>query len=279
MFKKIFNLINKKKNIENTELEENFVGIDAREETTIKDNDKNNQEIENIDLVHEEIIEFDNKDVSIEKELEIFLKENEGYIKDIKIRREKSIRSIDIYNEEILEFKSYKECSKTLKIPLAYIKENLKYGHTDYLGDAINYLKQELGEYIEDESEYLNNTKSPIELFNMLNNKIFKCKISENKRDEILSSEKIEPVKMHYRFECIDTEYDDYFKKYGAIIKRGGNKKIELVNKKGEVVEIFKSLDSCSNHLSKNRNEIVDMLKCGNTKVGRYEIRYSLRSI
>ena len=94
----------------------------------------------------------------------------------------------------------------------------------------------------------MNNNKSPLELFNMLNNKIFKSKISENKRDEILSSEKIEPMKMHYRFECIDTEYDDYFKKYGAIIKRGGKKKIELVNKKGEVIEIFKSLDSCSDY-------------------------------
>ena len=147
------------------------------------------------------------------------------------------------------------------------------------MGVAINYLKQELGESVEDESEYLNNTKSPIELFNALNNKIFKSKISESKREEILSSEKIEPMKMHYKFECIDTEYDDYFKKYGAIIKRGGNKKIELVNQKGEVIEVFKSLDSCSNYLSKNRNEIIDMLKCGYTKVGRYEIRYSLRSI
>lgn len=270
MFKKIFNLINKKKHVKNTE-----VG----EENLIKDDNKNNQEIDSIETKIEEVTNFDNEEVSIEEELEMFLKENEEYIKDIKIRRGKSIRSVDIYSEEVLEFKTYKECSKTLKVPLSYIKENLKYGHTDYLGGAINYLKQQLGECIEDESEYLNNNKSPIELFNMLNNKIFKSKISENKRDEILSSEKIEPMKMHYRFECIDTEYDDYFKKYGAIIKRGGKKKIELVNKKGEVIEVFKSIDSCSDYLSKNRNEIVDMLKCGHTKVGRYEIRYSLRNI
>ena len=84
---------------------------------------------------------------------------------------------------------------------------------------------------------------------------------------------------MHYRFECIDEEYNDYFIKYKSIIKRGGKKKIELVDKNNEVIEIFKSLDECSKHLGKTKNEIVDMLKYKNTKVGRYEIRYSLRNI
>lgn len=270
MFRKVFNLINKKRHIKN---------IESSEEKLIKDDNENNQEIDSIEIKIDELNNFIGEEKSIEDELDKFLKENEEYIKDIKLRRENSIRSIDIYSEEVLEFKTYKECSKALKIPLSYIKENLKYGHTDYLGDAINYLKKQFGECIEDESAYLNSSKSPIELFNLLNNKIFESKISESKRDEILSSEKIEPMKMHYRFECIDKEYDDYFKKYGAIIKRGGKKKIELVNKKGEVIEIFNSIDSCSDYLGKNKNEIVDMLKCGYTKVGRYEIRYSLRKI
>ena len=112
-----------------------------------------------------------------------------------------------------------------------------------------------------------------------MNNKIFTSKISEDKIDEILGSDKIEPVKMHYRFECIDEEYDEYFKKYKSIIKRGGKKKIELVNKKGEVIEIFKSLDDCATYLGKEKEEIVNMLKYFNTKVGRNEIRYSLRNI
>ena len=103
--------------------------------------------------------------------------------------------------------------------------------------------------------------------------------MSDDKRDEILCNEKIEPIKMHYVFECIDEEYDDYFKKYKSIIKRGGKKKIELVDKKGEVIEIFKSLDECATFINKEKNEVVDMLKYKETKVGRNEIRYSLRNI
>ena len=103
--------------------------------------------------------------------------------------------------------------------------------------------------------------------------------MSEDKRNEILGNEKIEPVKMHYTFECIDEEYDDYFKKYKSIIKRGGKKKVELVDKKGEVIEIFKSLDECATFLNKEKSEIVDMLKYKDTKIGRNQIRYSLRNI
>ena len=84
---------------------------------------------------------------------------------------------------------------------------------------------------------------------------------------------------MHYKFEFMDYEYDDYFKKYGAIIKRGGNKKIELLNQKGEVIEVFKSISSCSEYLNKDKNEITEILKYGYSKVGRCEIRYSLRNI
>lgn len=201
---------------------------------------------------------------------------DEEYIKEVKINRGKSIKSIDVYTEEVRIFKTHIECSKELKLPLEYIKENLKYGYTDYFGKAINYLQKELN--IE-EGNYLYNNKSPIEIFNNLNNKIFTSKISEEKIDEILGSDKIEPIKMHYRFECIDEEYDDYFKKYKSIIKRGGKKKIELVNKNGEVIEIFKSLDDCARYLGKEKEEVVNMLKYFDTKVGRNEIRYSLRNI
>lgn len=201
---------------------------------------------------------------------------DEKYLKEVKINRGKSIKAIDVYTEEVKIFKTHIECSKELKLPLEYIKENLKYGYTDYFGKAINYLQKELNIQ---EDNYLHNNKSPIEIFNNLNNKIFTSKISEEKIDKILGSDKIEPIKMHYRFECIDEEYDEYFKKYKSIIKRGGKKKIELVNKNGEVIEIFKSLDDCARYLGKEKEEVVNMLKYFNTKVGRNEIRYSLRNI
>lgn len=206
-------------------------------------------------------------------------KEDEEYIKDIKIKRGKSIRAIDVYSEDVQNFKTHAECSKKLKIPMNYIKENLKYGYTDYLGQAINYLSEELKLDTDRDSSYLESNKTPMELFNSLNDKIFTTKMSEYKREEILCSEKIEPVKMHYKFECIDEEYDEYFKKYKSIIKRGGKKRVELVDKKGEVIERFKSLDDCANYLNKEKNEVVDMLKYKDTKIGRYEIRYSLRGL
>ncbi|MGL5328467.1 MAG: NUMOD1 domain-containing DNA-binding protein, partial [Peptostreptococcaceae bacterium] len=263
--------ISKKKNIGD---EKKYIEIDIEKEGKIEQA----KGIKKEDEVIEEVVK-NQSEIEEEKKLEEFLRDNNEYIKEIKIKRAKGIKSIDLYNEETLEFSSYKECSKKLKIPMSYIKENLKYGYTDYLGDAINYLKEELGEDIKEADEYLNSNKTPIELFNNLSDKIFRTKMSEEKRDEILSNEKIEPVKMHYKFECIDKEYDDYFKIYGAIIKRGGSKKIELLNTKGEVIEVFRSIDSCAQYLNKDKGEIVEKLKCGDSKVGRYEIRYSLRRI
>ena len=223
---------------------------------------------------------IDSYEINNDKDLKIIeelTKEDLEYIKEIKIKRGKSIRAIDVYTKEIKIFNTYKECSKKLKIPVEYIQENLKYGYTDYLGEAIKYLAKEL-----DEVEYLNyleNTKTPSQILTYLNSKIFTKKMCEEKRDEILCSEKLEPVKMYYTFECIDEEYDDYFRKYKSIIKRGGKKKIELIDKNGEAIEIFKSLDECATFLNKEKNKIVDMLKYKDTKVGRYEIRYSLRNI
>lgn len=255
---------------EELESDKLYEDILITEDILKEDIDEDNKDIETelIEYIDEKI-----KDKNITEED----KNDSEYIKEIKINRGKSIKAIDVYTEEVKIFKTHLECSKELKLPLEYIKENLKYGYTDYFGKAINYLQKELS--IEGEDNYLSNNKSPIEIFNNLNNKIFTSKISEAKIDEILGSDKIEPIKMHYRFECIDEEYDEYFKKYKSIIKRGGKKKIELVNKKGEVIEIFKSLDDCAIYLGKEKEEIVNMLKYFNTKVGRNEIRYSLRSI
>ncbi|WP_042275226.1 hypothetical protein [[Clostridium] dakarense] len=309
MLKKLFNIM--KKNVkeekkESEEIEFKTRRLEPKIENEVLDVETKNNEVEgeesncSLDISVDDV---NTKDVTVEAtvcldkvEKECDEKENEleentqyihvelseedrEYIKDIKIKRGKSIRAIDVYSEEVKEFKTHSECSKKLKIPMDYIKENLKYGYTDYLGQAINYLREELKLDTDGESSYLESSKTPMELFNGLNNKIFTTKMSEYKREEILCSEKIEPLKMHYKFECIDEEYDEYFTKYKSIIKRGGKKRVELVDKKGEVIERFKSLDDCANYLNKEKNEVVDMLKYKDTKVGRYEIRYSLRGL
>ena len=235
--------------------------------------------------IKENVINKDEKivdtldEISIEKEeLKLENEEKEINIIDAKIKRGRSIKAIDVYNNEEQIFDTHKQCSKVLKLPIEYIAENLRHGHTDYLGEAIKYLSKELrlSEYSND---YTNNNKSPLEIYNDLNNKIFTLNISESKRDDILSNNKIDPIKMHYKFECLDEEYDRYYIKYKSIIKRGGKKKIELLNSKGEVIEVFKSLDDCSKYLNKSKSEITSMLKYKENKVGRYEIRYSLRNI
>ncbi|MDC0804980.1 hypothetical protein POG14_22935 [Clostridium paraputrificum] len=222
------------------------------------------------------------KNVIEEKEVsECLTEEDLEYIKEIKIKRGKSIKAINLYTKEEWFFDTHIQCSKKLKVPLGYVRENLKYGYMDYFGDAINYLSEVLNidEYCKNEWSYLDNSKSPSEIFNILNNKIFSIRLSNEKRNEILTNDKIEALKMNYRFECIDEEYDEYFKKYKSIIKRGGKKKVELVNKKGDILEIFKSLEECAIYLQKEKNEVIQMLKYGDTKVGRNFIKYSLRSI
>lgn len=318
MLKKLFNIMKKNVKEEKEESKEIEFGTSKLEiesenevledkiilnnnEEEVKSNEvKGNESDCSLDIITDEsntkVVNFDTTVCSEKVEKECSEKENEleentqyiyvelseadkEYIKDIKIKRGKSIRAIDVYSEEIKEFKTHAECSKRLKIPMDYIKENLKYGYTDYLGQAINYLSEELKLDIDGESSYLESNKTPIELFNSLNNKIFTTKMSDSKREEILCSEKIDPVKMHYKFECIDEEYDEYFTKYKSIIKRGGKKRVELVDKKGEVIERFRSLDDCANYLNKEKNEVVDMLKYKDTKVGRHEIRYSLKGL
>ncbi|NJJ36377.1 hypothetical protein GSQ51_01995 [Clostridioides difficile] len=220
-------------------------------------------------------------DIEEKQTSEYLTEEDLEYIKEIKIKRGKSIKAINLYTKEENIFDTHIQCSKALKVPLGYIRENLKYGYMDYFGDAIKYLSKVLNieEYCKNEWSYLENSKSPSEIFNILNDKIFSTRLSDKKRNEILTNDKIEALKMNYKFECIDEEYDEYFKKYKSIIKRGGKKKIELVNKKGEVLEIFKSLEECSIYLQKEKNEVIQMLKYGDTKVGRNFIRYSLRNI
>ncbi|RDY24563.1 hypothetical protein CHF27_002670 [Romboutsia maritimum] len=288
MLKKLFKRIKRNPSLEKTKAQEEIAltdTLDLGEENDVIEeyNIENEEEVikkEVIEVVEKE--ELDKEEIIISDELELDqVIDDKEYINHVKIIREKSIKAIDVYTEEEQLFKTHKECSKKLKVPLGYIKENLKYRYTDYFGEAINFLSKELNlnDIEKNEFSYLDGNKTPSELFNMLNNKIFTANISEDKRDEILSNNKIEPIKMHYKFECIDEEYDVYFEKYKSIIRRGGKKKIELVNKKGEVIDVFKSLDDCAQYLHKEKNEVVEMLKLGEVKYGRNEIRYSLRNI
>ncbi|HBF0841600.1 TPA: hypothetical protein KON86_004396 [Clostridioides difficile] len=227
------------------------------------------------------LLKSDVEEKQISETSEYLTEEDLEYIKEIKIKRGKSIKAINLYTREENIFDTHIQCSKALRVPLGYIRENLKYGCMDYFGDAINYLSKvlKIEAYCKNEWSYLENSKSPSEIFSILNDKIFSTRLSDKKRNEILTNSKIEALKMNYRFECIDEEYDEYFKKYKSIIKRGGKKKVELVNKKGDVLEIFKSLEECAIYLQKEKNEVIQMLKYGDTKVGRNFIRYSLRSI
>ena len=290
MLKKFFNRFKKKSEESKIlEIKENVINkdeeiVDTLDEISIEKEDKlklENEEneiniIEKVDNL-EKIIK-NAPEAEAEAEAEELDDEDKRYIIDAKIKRGRSIKVIDVYNNEEQIFDTHKQCSKVLKLPIEYIAENLRHGHTDYLGEAIKYLSKELrlSEYSND---YTNNNKSPLEIYNDLNNKIFTLNISESKRDDILSNNKIDPIKMHYKFECLDEEYDRYYIKYKSIIKRGGKKKIELLNSKGEVIEVFKSLDDCSKYLNKSKSEITSMLKYKENKVGRYEIRYSLRNI
>ena len=290
MLKKFFNRFKKKSEESKVlEIKENVINkdekiVDTLDEISIEKEDKlklENEEkeiniIEKVDNLEQIINNVPEAEAEAEaKELD---DEDKRYIIDAKIKRGRSIKAIDVYNNEEQIFDTHKQCSKVLKLPIEYIAENLRHGHTDYLGEAIKYLSKELrlSEYSND---YTNNNKSPLEIYNDLNNKIFTLNISESKRDDILSNNKIDPIKMHYKFECLDEEYDRYYIKYKSIIKRGGKKKIELLNSKGEVIEVFKSLDDCSKYLNKSKSEITSMLKYKENKVGRYEIRYSLRNI
>ena len=289
MLKKFFNRFKKKSEESKVlEIKENVINKDEKivdtldeisikkEELKLENEEKEINIIERVDNL-EQIIN-NAPEAEAEAEAEELDDEDKRYIIDAKIKRGRSIKAIDVYNNEEQIFDTHKQCSKVLKLPIEYIAENLRHGHTDYLGEAIKYLSKELrlSEYSND---YTNNNKSPLEIYNDLNNKIFTLNISESKRDDILSNNKIDPIKMHYKFECLDEEYDRYYIKYKSIIKRGGKKKIELLNSKGEVIEVFKSLDDCSKYLNKSKSEITSMLKYKENKVGRYEIRYSLRNI
>ncbi|MFQ6870393.1 MAG: hypothetical protein ACLRSF_02780 [Romboutsia timonensis] len=291
MLKKFFNRFKKKSEESKVlEIKENVINKDEKivdtldeisikkEELKLENEEKEINIIERVDNLEQIINNAPEAEAEAEAEAEELDDEDKRYIIDAKIKRGRSIKAIDVYNNEEQIFDTHKQCSKVLKLPIEYIAENLRHGHTDYLGEAIKYLSKELrlSEYSND---YTNNNKSPLEIYNDLNNKIFTLNISESKRDDILSNNKIDPIKMHYKFECLDEEYDRYYIKYKSIIKRGGKKKIELLNSKGEVIEVFKSLDDCSKYLNKSKSEITSMLKYKENKVGRYEIRYSLRNI
>lgn len=307
MFKKLLNFIKvtkeEKTSTEEVEIkdkveEENTTDFDVQ---TIDENkdveiNLNSKELENniiedvIEMKNEKVedIQLDNqvvvkKQINCEDNINITKEENvtveipeeeKQYVKSIKIQREKRIKAIDVYTNDEIIFESYKECSKSLGVPMQYIKENLEYGYTDFFGEAVNFLSKKLKLDVSNKSM---GDKNIVEIFNFLHNELWNPNMDEEKREEILCSEKIDPVHMHYKFEIMDDEYDDYYKKYGKIIRRGGKKKIELVDKKNEVIDVFRSLDDCADFFGKNKSEITERLKCGECKIGRYQIRYSLR--
>lgn len=307
MFKKLLNFIKvtkeEKTSTEEVEIkdkveEENTTDFDIQTIDENKDAEinLNSKELENNTI--EDVIEMKNekvKDIQLEEQvvakkqincednINITKEENvtveipeeeKQYVKSIKIQREKRIKAIDVYTNDEIIFESYKECSKSLGVPIQYIKENLEYGYTDFFGEAVNFLSKKLKLDVSNKSM---GEKNIVEIFNFLHNELWNPDMDEEKREEILCSEKIEPVHMHYKFEIMDDEYDDYYKKYGKIIRRGGKKKIELVDKKNEVIDVFRSLDDCADFFGKNKSEITERLKCGECKIGRYQIRYSLR--
>ncbi|WP_187359420.1 hypothetical protein [Paraclostridium bifermentans] len=239
-----------------------------------------NEKVEDIQLEDQVVVKKqinceDNINITKEENVTVEIPEEEKqYVKLIKIQREKRIKAIDVYTNDEIIFESYKDCSKSLGVPMQYIKENLEYGYTDFFGEAVNFLSKKLKLDVSNKSM---GDKNIVEIFNFLHNELWNPDMDEEKREEILCSEKIEPVHMHYKFEIMDDEYDDYYKKYGKIIRRGGKKKIELVDKKNEVIDVFKSLDDCADFFGKNKSEITERLKCGECKIGRYQIRYSLR--
>lgn len=242
--------------IDENQVENEYDQDEIEEKTTIEDE-------KSCELINEEDEKF-NELTDEEKE----------YIKLAKIQRGKKIKAIDVYSNEEFTFETHKECSKKLGVPIEYIKENLQYGYTDYFGEAIKFLSKKLK--VDISSKKIGN-KNIIEVFNLLHEELWNKEISEEKREEILSSNNIDAIHMHYKFEDLDKEYDEYFKKYGKIIRRGGKKRIELIDKKQEVIEVFKSIDDCAKFFDKNKSEITNRLKLGECKIGRYEIKYSLR--
>lgn len=235
-------------------------------------NEYDKEEIEEKVIIKEEkSCELINKE---DKKINELTDEEKEYIKLAKIQRGKKIKAIDVYSNEEFIFETHKECSKKLGVPIEYIKENLQYGYTDYFGDAIKFLSKKLK--VDINPKKIGN-KNIIEVFNFLHEELWNKEISEEKREEILSSNKIDAIHMHYKFEDLDKEYDEYFKTYGKIIRRGGKKRIELIDKKQEVIEVFKSVDDCAKFFDKNKSEITIRLKLGECKIGRYEIKYSLR--
>ncbi|WP_170074323.1 hypothetical protein [Paraclostridium dentum] len=307
MFKKLLNFIKvtkeEKTSTEEVEIkdkveEENTTDFDVQTIYEIKDVEINlnskelenniiedviemkNEKVEDIQLEDQVVVKKqinceDNINITKEENVTVEIPEEEKqYVKLIKIQREKKIKAIDVYTNDEIIFESYKDCSKSLGVPMQYIKENLEYGYTDFFGEAVNFLSKKLKLDVSNKSM---GDKNIVEIFNFLHNELWNPDMDEEKREEILCSEKIDPVHMHYKFEIMDDEYDDYYKKYGKIIRRGGKKKIELVDKKNEVIDVFKSLDDCADFFGKNKSEITERLKCGECKIGRYQIRYSLR--
>lgn len=282
MLKKLLNFIktNKEDKVSKEEIEETKVIEAEIQEVKTQEDDNLKEELaisqEDISKSQDQNEDIKIKETIIKDDVELYTltKEEEDYIKLAKIERGKKIKAVDVYTNEEIVFETHKECSKKLGVPIEYIKENLQYGYTDYFGESIKFLSRKLKI---DKSAKKIADKNISDLFSFLHNELWNSNISEDKREEILSSNKIEPIPMYYKFETLDDEYEDYFKKYGKIIRRGGKKRIELIDKKNEVIEVFKSIDDCAKFFEKDKSEIISKLKLGDCKIGRYEIKYSLR--
>ncbi|WP_270646670.1 hypothetical protein [Paeniclostridium hominis] len=273
MLKKLLNFIKINKENKTQKEEVEVMNIKEKKDNIKKDNQNIDQEITSKSEIKKEHIEEEISENLNDIKQQTLTKE-EDYIKLVKIQREKKIKAIDVYTNEETIFETYKECSKKLGVPIEYIKENLQYGYTDYFGEAIKFLNKKVK--VDLSHKKLGNMNI-VEVFNFLHNELWNSDMPEGKREEILLSNKIEPIHMYYKFESMDYEYDDYFKIYGKIIRRGGKKRIELIDKKNEVIEVFKSIEDCAKFFEKDKSEIVYRLKLGNCKIGRYEIKYSLR--
>ena len=155
MLKKLLNFIktNKEEKINKEEIELHIEQeiieekVIKSEEIIIQEDISNEPEepekIETIKSINQ-VAQEKKDDKEQNEEVHILTKEEQDYIKLVKIQRGKKIKAIDVYTNEEIIFDTHKECSKKLGVPIDYIKENLQYGYTDYYGEAVKFLSKKL---------------------------------------------------------------------------------------------------------------------------------------
>ncbi|WGX76994.1 hypothetical protein QJS64_08345 [Paraclostridium bifermentans] len=162
-------------NLNSEELENNIIE-DVIEMTNEKFEDI---QLEDQVVVKKQINCEDNININKEENVTVEIPEEEKqYVKSIKIQREKRIKAIDVYTNDEIIFESYKECSKSLGVPMQYIKENLEYGYTDFFGEAVNFLSKKLKLDVSKKSMA---DKNIVEIFNFLHNELWNHDMDEEK--------------------------------------------------------------------------------------------------